>query len=338
VGINSFYQNAPYLNWNGYRLLAIDGSTAVLPKHKSIEDEFGVTNFGPEAASPRSIARISVLYDVLNLTALDGQISGYTTSEKTLALAHLDSVNPASDILIFDRGYPGLPLMFQLQALGIRYIIRMCEGWWKEVRTMVAAGETDKQVTFKLPPSEKALLQQYNTKEDIIKCRLVVVDLPQGGKEVLCTSILDNQTVDYKEFCGLYHLRWNIEEAIKLMKCRMHLEAFSGKTALAIKQDFYAKIFMMTTTAVLAFPVEERIKKEIKKHGSRKHPYKVNRTNALAIVREIGIGVFIKRLVSKALKAVDAILQKTTEIVRPNRRNPRKKIKKKPPSTNYKQL
>ncbi len=106
AGINNFYLNAPYQQWRGFRLLACDGSTAVLPNHPSIKDEFGVTNFGRYASSPRSLATISLLFDVLNLTTLDGQIAGYTTSERKLLLSHLSKITPGTDLLLLDRGYP----------------------------------------------------------------------------------------------------------------------------------------------------------------------------------------------------------------------------------------
>ena len=93
MGIESFYQTAPYLTWNGFRLLAIDGSTAVLPKHPTVEKEFGLKSYGPSANSPRSIARTSVLYDVLNLTALDAHIDTYDTSERELARRHFPAVD-----------------------------------------------------------------------------------------------------------------------------------------------------------------------------------------------------------------------------------------------------
>jgi hypothetical protein len=329
--------------WLGYRLLSIDGSKAILPKHKSIEEEFGVVNFGPYVDSPRSIATVSMLYDVLNLLTLDVQLGRYETSEKELALNHLPRLQPGKDLLLLDRGYPGLGLMFELQSQGIDYCMRMRDDWWLEVRSMLANGERDKIVTFKLPPKDKHLLSKYATSADQIKCRLVAVDLEDGNKEVLCSSVLDDKKLPYECFFSLYHCRWNIEESYKLYKCRVKLEVFSGKTAKAIKQDIFAKAFMMTTMAVLAFPIEEKIKSEYeqsRKDGlnARKHPHKVNRTNALAMVREICSKLFIHKMFLPALDAFDKILIATTDIIRPDRKFPRNKIKKKPPSMNYKQL
>ena len=339
-GLRIFYKEAPYLKWRGYRLLAIDGSTVVLPKHKTIIEEFGVVNCGPRADSPKSMARLSVLYDVLNFTTLDGQIDSYDTSERALLKRHLGSVLPGKDLLLMDRGYPSLPLMFQLQQQGIDFCIRMRDDWWKEVRKMLDNGETDKVVTFNLPKNEenKKLLEQYKTKDTRIKCRLVAINIEGSDTlEVLCTSVTNAKKLPYDCFSTLYHYRWNIEEGIKLYKCRATLEAFSGKTALSVKQDFHAKIFMMSTMAGLAFPIEEKIKKESQK-STRKHRYKINRTNALAMAREVIGIIFFRKKERQGLEAFDKVLESTTECVRPNRQFPRNKIPKKPPSMNYKHL
>lgn len=317
--------------------MSIDGSTIVLPKHKTVTQEFGVTNFGPQANSAQSVARISMLYDVLNFTTLDACIDRYDVAETKLARKHLEQVVPGKDLLILDRGYPSLGLLFELKMKGIDYCIRMRDDWWLEVRKMLNTGEKDKEVTFKLSTNHNDLLSQYNTTDREIRCRLIVIELPDGSPQVLCTSVLDNQKLPYDCIGELYNYRWNIEEGYKLYKCRLQFEVFSGKTATAVKQDFYAKVFMMTTMAVLAFPLEEKLKQEQAK-GDRKHPYKINRTNALAMVREAAHKLFIEKMIRPALVAFDKILRATTEIVRPNRKVPRKKRTKKPPSINYKQL
>lgn len=337
VALKSFYNNAPWRSFQGFRLLAIDGSTAVLPKHSSITAEFGTTNFGPYADSPRSVVRTSILYDVLNLTVLDAQIGQYDVSERQMATKHLACAEAGKYLILFDRGYPSLGLMFEMQSQGIDYLIRMRDDWWLEVRKMIAEGVEDKEVIFTLPANEKSLLKKYNTTDNTIKCRLVCIQLPEGGTEVLCTSIVSKEILPYECFAQLYHFRWNIEEGYKLFKCRLLLEAFSGKTAIAVKQDFFAKIFTMTLTAVLAFPIDEKLKKEVAS-TSRKHPNQVNKTNALSMFKEITVSLFINKIIQPAINAFDKILEATTEIIRPNRKFVRKKLKKKPPSMNYKQL
>lgn len=336
IGTNNFYRNAPWLNWRGFRLLAADGSTAVLPAYASVEQEFGLTGFGMYADSNRSIARVSILYDVLNFITIDGQIASYDTSERSLLQEHLKRIRPGNDLLILDRGYPSYGLMFQLQALGIHYCIRLREDWWLEVRKMLEEGKTQKEVVFHLPKDEKELPGKYPDADTDIRCRIIAVPLPDGSQQILCTSLSEEQT-PAECFAELYHFRWNIEEGYKLYKCRMELEAFSGKTALAVKQDFYAGIFMMTTAAVMAFPVAEEVKK-LRPTADRKHPQQINRVNALSMIRETAINLLNRKKVKSALNAFDNILRATTEIVRPNRKVTRRKLKKKPPSTNYKRL
>ncbi|WP_431213860.1 hypothetical protein ACQ86N_02880 [Puia sp. P3] len=91
-----------------------------------------------------------------------------------------------------------------------------------------------------------------------VKCRLVKIALENGEEEILGTSLLD--TVKYKlpELGELYQIRWGAEEGYKMYKARVQVEAFSGKTATAVKQDIYAKVMMMTLCAALAFPIEEK--------------------------------------------------------------------------------
>ena len=95
-----------------------------------------------------------------------------------------------------------------------------------------------------------------------VKCRLVKIKDEQGNIQVLCTSLLDPVKYKLEELGELYRIRWAIEEGYKMYKARVQVEAFSGKTAIAVKQDIYAKAMMMTLCAALAFPIEERVVKE----------------------------------------------------------------------------
>jgi len=338
VAVNSFYKEAEHFRWHGKRLLSVDGSRLILPKHQSIIDEFGSYGFGPKADSHRSMALSSMLYDTLNHLTIDAQIAPLQVSERDLLLEHLNKVS-SEDMLLLDRGYPCFWLLFLLKAKSIDFCVRLKSDWWLEVKQFVESDEIDKEVKFTLPKKDQEKLSEYPDLWDkALPFRLVKVELENGETEILCTSLLDTQKHDTSEFKELYHHRWSEEEAFKLLKSRVELEDFSGKTAKAVKQDFHAKILMMTLCAAFAHPIEEKVRAEHKESANRKHAQKINRTNALAVFSDMAIPMFLKRKFNESLETFDEIVYKTREIVRPDRSEPRPKKPKKPYSMNYKKL
>jgi len=320
------------------RVLAVDGTRLVLPNHPSVVEEFGQQKFGPNADSPRSLAMGSMLYDVLNQITIDTRLSPYASSERDLFMQHLDKVKPG-DLLLLDRGYPCFWLLFLLKARGIQFCVRLKEDWWLQVKDFTESDEKERIVTFTLPKKDRKKLTDFPRMLDTtIICRLIKIELPDGSKEILCTSLIDSGKYLYEEFDKLYHYRWNEEEAYKLLKSRAELENFSGKTAHAIKQDFHAKVFLMTLCAAYAHPIEDRVVEEYKADQNRKFDQKINRTNALSMTQDILIGVFLRNQFEKAIEAFDKVVAETREIIRPGRSNPRKQRPKKPYSMNYKRL
>ncbi len=163
--------------------------------------------------------------------------------------------------------------------------------------------------------------------------------MDSGETEILCTSLVDFEEFPHDQFQELYHYRWNEEEAYKLLKNRIELEDFSGKTAKAVKQDFHAKVFLLTLSAAYAHPIEDRVRKEFKADKQRKHDQKINRTNSISATKDVLVAIFIKQQYSKAIEALDDIVYRTREIIRPNRKkNKRKHHKKKNLPMNYKRL
>lgn len=338
VSINTFYGGAEYYTWHGMRALAVDGTRLALPNHPTILEEFGQQQFGPNADSPRSLAIGSMLYDVLNLVTLDAQLAAYASSERDLLLDHLGMVRQG-DLLLLDRGYPCFWLLFLLKAKGIEFCVRLKEDWWLKVKDFAESGEMERVATFTLPKKDQKMLADYPHMQDAtITCRLIKVVLPDGGKEILCTSLVAPEVYAHEEFERLYHFRWNEEEAYKLLKSRVEVENFSGKTARAVKQDFYAKVFLMTLCAAYAHPIEEKVVEEYKAGQDRKFDQKINRTNAVSMTQDILIAVFIRKQFGKALEAFDKIVSATREIVRPDRKFERNKKPKKLYSMNYKRL
>jgi len=338
VAVAGFYKDADFRTWHGMRLLSVDGSRLLLPKHSTVEEEFGVHGFGPYADAPRSMALCSLLYDTLNHLTIDAEIAPYSSSERDLLMMHLEKVNKG-DMLLLDRGYPCFWLLCLLQARGIEYCVRLKENWWLVVKDFAESQDQERVVEFSLPKKDYEKLSDYpEMASRPIRCRLIKVALETGENEILCTSLLDSARYSKQEFQELYHYRWNEEETYKLLKSRAELEKFSGKTAKAVKQDFHAKVFLLTMCAAFSYPIEEKVMAEHKADTGKKYGQKINRTSALSNTVDMLIPLFLKKKYTESLEAFDRLVYKTREIVRPGRKEPRPKKPKRPYYMNYKPL
>jgi hypothetical protein len=338
VAASTFYQQAECYLWYNKRVVSVDGTRLTLPNHPSIVKEFGQHGFGPKANSNRSIAISSILYDVLNQVVIDGELAPYNASEREILIGHLDKL-ASHDLLLLDRGYSGKWILFLLKAIGIDFCVRLNKDWWLDAMDFNTSTDLDRLVKFNLPKKDRHYLEAYpEIMDQEITCRLIKVLLPNGENEILCTSLLEKEQYIPEEFKFLYNYRWNEEEAFKLLKSRIEVENFSGKTAIAVKQDYHAKLFLMTLCAVYAHPIEEKVREEYAADETRKYDQKINRTNAVSMTQEILIAVFLKKRIKAALAAFDKIVSKTREIIRPGRIFRRNVKPKRPYSMNYKPL
>lgn len=276
-----FYKQASYRTWKGFRILGIDGSTLQLPRHQSVIDIFGQHRFGPNADTLKSLARISYLYDVYNGLVIDAQMESFTTSEVALCWRHLEYCR-TGDLLLFDRYYASYPLIFTLLHRGIDFCFRMKEDWWKVVEEFSNSGKSEDIVCLELPEKYHA---EYAQLPRQVTVRLLKKKNKRGEVQVFCTSLLDDKNYSRKAIINLYQQRWNIEEAYKFIKTRLDIEDWSGKTALSVFQDFFAKTLLITLCNILCFkvkanPPSKEKRKSKSKHTSSKRPLILNRTYA----------------------------------------------------------
>jgi hypothetical protein len=173
VLINEFYtdNDLSVKLWNDFRLLAVDGSRLTLPNTKELASYYGQTKNQNESGSTQ--ARVSVLYDVLNNYVLDGILSPLKTGESKLAIKHLEFCQE-NDLIIFDRGYPGFPLIYELNKKSLAFVIRVKSSFNNLIKSFVDSEENSKIV--EISPGRKntfiglscaafAMLRQLETKE-----------------------------------------------------------------------------------------------------------------------------------------------------------------------------
>jgi len=234
-GLRVNYTEAPKGGlWNGFRLIACDGSTLRLPESKELADEFGrwPTREGVSKSPP--IARISEFTDMATKLVLSGRIAPCKVSEEVLAEEQLTEVVRKmralgqKDILfVYDRGYPSEKFINQHIELGVDFIFRLPRNFNNEVKKVY----------------EQKIPESFFLREDWPLLRVVQFELSSGKEELLFTSLNDEKRFSQEMLSEVYHGRWSsMEEGYKRQKITMQLENFSGKTVTAIRQEYWATL------------------------------------------------------------------------------------------------
>ena len=318
--LSYFDQHAPdKRNWKGQRIVAIDGSLLNLPHTDEMRAEFGsVKNQFEEVIS----ARCSFAYDVCNELILDAIIAPRRSSEKDLAVQHLSHLR-AGDVLLFDRGYPSQWLMGLLDQQGFKFCFRLNTSWKGACRQMSGAENDIDWAIEGTSTGGSGKIKEYGLADKLAGLRLVSIPLSSGQKELLVTNLTDRNKYSLSDLKALYGMRWGVEEGYKSFKKVLHIEHFSGKTPLAIKQDFYAKVFMLNMTSMIRSQGLNQACSQ--KNDSRKHIIQPNKTQVIAKTKDFLINLFYNKGLSKTIHQFLILLKKRFEIVRPNRSFPRPK-------------
>ena len=138
------------------------------------------------------------------------------------------------------------------------------------------------------------------------------------------TSLLDDQLYPPSLFKDLYHQRWGIEENYKIMKSRIEMENFTGKSVHSIYQDFHARIVSMNLAAIVGQPAQEQLDQE--PFRKKKNHYQVNFTFALSCLKNNLVRLFLSNTPEELLQKLFFHFCKNPEPIRPGRSFPRKKV------------
>lgn len=316
--VDYFYSKAKYKQFRGFRLIAIDGSTVVLPRNTKTIEEFGEYSHSPNNR-PVVLARISHTFDVLNHISIDSCISPLKTGEHDLARQHMEQLCKG-DLCLLDRGYPAFWLFKLILQKGVDFCARVNTSSWTAARELVQSGGKEKIIEIYASHKSISKCNKMGLSTAPIRCRFISIELDSGEKEVLITSLIDDAVYPYNLFKELYHQRWPVEEFYKLMKHRIELENFTGKSPEVIKQDYYARVFMANLSAILASPVHEIIDK---KYQKRKYRYQINWTQAMGKMKHSAILLFIRDNIIELIKRLQQLFINNVIPIRPDRKYPR---------------
>ena len=156
--LRTFTDSLPYLKtFEGYRLLACDGSSVPIPRNENEKDYSVVTR---EDRKSYNQLHINGLFDILNRIFVDCIIDPGMHMRERAALINLVNRldNPSMAIILADRGYEGYNDIVHMIESNINYLIRgkdLDSNGFLRTLNLPADGEldidVDKILTFKIP-------------------------------------------------------------------------------------------------------------------------------------------------------------------------------------------
>jgi len=299
--------------FKGMHVSAIDGTSIAVENTPELVEYFGCSGAGTTSAT----ARGSILYDVLNEVILDAQIDKYSIGERVMASQHimrLQKMGISNNLIIFDRGYASADLISQLSEAGIHFLMRVRKKFNKEI-------------------DEMTLLDGFvdiTNEEKVYSVRVIKFPLPSGEIETLITDLSADivETDDYKQ---LYFKRWPVETRYDIVKTKLQLENFTGRTVLSVLQDFYASMYLSNMVTFSKYITDAEIQKD-NANKNLKHEYKTNTNILIGKLKDNLILALLEPNRHKRQRAVQKVLFEATRnriSIRPGRQFERKLPRKK---------
>ena len=327
----SFTDSLPYLKlFDGYRLLACDGSTVQIPRNEN-ETDFSVKT--REDCRSFNQLHINGLFDVLNRIYADAVVDpGWCRRESAALITmvnHLD--HPESAIVLADRGYEGYNTIAHLIESMANFVIRakdLDSNGFLHTLHFPPDGELDIDVSKILTNSRAQVFQNddryvwiHRRSFDLwdssgtypIQFRLVRFMLADGSYECLVTN-LPREKFPPGKLKKLYHLRWGVENAYRDLKYPVDLLHFHGKSAQSVLQELFCSLTMFNYCAYLCVHADI-----LHMHKRTKYRYKVNFANAVGPCRSYLHGSISEMELLERLRLAPTPIRPDRHVPRPSR-------------------
>lgn len=316
----------PSKRWRGHRLLGVDSSLVRLPDSEELGQAYGwkaVANQHGGTGTRFPEARLSVVYDLLNRVGLDARLEPSTLGEVALALQQLAPLQPG-DVELNDRGFSGYLFFASAAQQGRHFLGRCSKASFLAAQELFGLNRANQSrvVWLFAAADQKAECRRLGLPLQL-KVRFVSVRLPTGELEVLATSLLEEALYPTEEFLTVYHWRWGHETFHLMLKGRLELENFSGRTVAAVRQDVQAAVLLANLESLLSEPAQGALDQQ---GTPETQPRQVNRANAYHALKDQVLDLLYgdipaPTILSKLMK----LFQGSPVAVRPNRQVPRRR-------------
>ena len=342
--VNKIDENKSY---NGFRLLAVDGSDLQIAANPDDPDSYFP---GINGQKSYNLLHINAMYDLLQHTYIDAVVQKRRYWDESGALVDMVDRSDLNKVLLLaDRGYESYNVLAHIQEKGWCFLIRIKdnttgitsglplpdEGEYdipfhlyltrKQTNSVKKLLEDKKRYRFIASSSRFDYLPQKSRKHDPavfygLSFRIVRFPLSDTTYETIITN-LNTDAFPLSEIKRLYAMRWGIETSFRDLKHTMGLLHLHAKKVEFILQEIFAKLTMYNFCELITSHVV--IQQEHKKYA-----YKVNFSDAV----HVGFEFFLRNVPPPI---VEAMLMKYISPIRPGRKDTRKQTQKPAVSFTY---
>lgn len=200
--------NTPGAFYQGFRLMAIDGTVLNLPDTPRNAEIFGRPSGGERGEGAFPQVRKLSLVEVGTHVELAFQVKPYRCSEQAMLPALLPHLSPEM-LLLWDRNFFSYALWKTLNLRKIKVLARLQRGL---ILTPIQR-LSDGSYLAKIYPN--AYARKKDRQGIVVRVIKYTVDDPQrvghGEEHTLITNLLDEKLYPAEELIPLYHERWEIE-------------------------------------------------------------------------------------------------------------------------------
>jgi hypothetical protein len=289
------YYVSDYRTYNGYIVLATDGTGLDIPNTPEFVRDFGCPS-NQKGKTDRPVASSSVLYDINNGIIVNGVLKPYAYSEKAMALEHIEALKNTPNlsgkkiIILFDRGYPSMRLMAKLKENNIDFIIRSKVSYIKETEIASKYANYDKEKIINISrhmTKGSSWFKSY-AKEHEHKISIRITTGRFSTKEIgIFVTSLGKDILSREEIVELYRRRWEIETHFRHQKETGEFENFACKTTERLKQEYYCKLYTLNLATLLTEGAQEEVDEKILSGEIQtKHQLRINQNVAFGIVKD----------------------------------------------------
>lgn len=330
--IMDFYKAGEAKLWNGYLLVAVDGSKAEIPNSKENREHF--RDSGNHHSSGQVRALVSSAYDILNGFYLSMEIGHIISSETVLAkqnLLRLGEIGIEQPVLvIFDSGYPALEFIDFLEKEGFHYLFRLSSNDYKAERKEAQGNDTEiilkhtgprlARIHQKHPERYESMREKKET-----RTRLIRSSLSTGIELALITNLPAQFSQD--DLQALYYQRWEIEKKYHTLKNKIKFESVTGKASIYVYQDFRSQLLVYNMVQDIRRCADSEVSKTSSSKGL-KYPLRTNENIAIGLFKEQMIRIILEESSERQAELLYHLQDEMERFVLPIRNSPTRERKK----------